>query len=395
MISPDGRSYAYQKLLPEGATSPREANATELHVYDVAKKVDRKVWSQPAYTEIVKWDMSGIVAYTTPFGGGTRLSWRVDPATGNAAEAPIDDPSKQLLTLMPQVRQYGYLGSDGPYAMFRTGSRDPGIKYSIIVVASGKATTLYEGTAGDQKDFDPQALHSDAHGLWLGNFDGSRVWLWNEMSGLRDFKITNRPAPAAGYQYSNVSFGPAGPCVPGVFNGLAPTSLPQAPTPSPSPSPPVVDWSTLTSKPLKLEQLASGAPCPVSPKVDLAPKGQSGKWPIYGFGDGPAYISGQFTWFSDGGQGFVILVDPKYTGPLLVRSKRLDGAGSLTLSGERLTTLTDGAVGLPQTGSPPYWGTWGGSVTTNAPGCYGIQLDGTNFSSVVVISVKKGPPPPG
>jgi hypothetical protein len=220
------------------------------------------------------------------------------------------------------------------------------------------------------------------------------MWLWNESSGLRDFKVTNKPAPAAGYEYSNVLIAPAGPCVPGVFAGVAPTALPAAPTPSPSPSPPVVDWSTLTSKPLQLDQLAAGAPCPVSSSKDIPVKGRSSKWPNYGFGNGPAYLSGQFNWYSNGGQGALILVDPQYTGPLLVRSKRLDGAGSLTFGGEGLTTVGDGVYGLPQTGSSPYWGTWFGFLTTDAPGCYGIQFDGTNFSGVVVISVKKGPPPP-
>jgi hypothetical protein len=288
------------------------------------------------------------------------------------------------------------VGSDGHgRTVYRLGSRDPGTKYSVVVVESGHATTIYSGTVGDSAHFDPLGLSGDAHGLWLGDFDPSLLWLWTEASGLREFKITNVPPAPAGYQYTFVSFSPAGPCVPGVFKGVAPTGLPAAPTPSPSPTPPTVDWSTLTSKPLQLDQLPAGATCPVSPSKDIPVKGQSGKWPNYGFGNGPAYLSGQFTWYSDGGQGFVILVDPKYTGPLLVRSKRLDGAGSLTISGEGLTTLSDGAVGLPQTGSPPYWGTWWGSLTTNTPGCYGIQLDGTNFSSVVVISVKKGPPQPG
>src|SRR5260370_35753746 len=90
------------------------------------------------------------------------------------------------------------------------------------------------------------------------------------------------------------------------------------------------------------------------------------------------------------------LVVPRYTGPVLVRSGRIDGTGSLALSGQGSTTLPDAdAVGLAQTSSPPYWGTWIGSVTPSAPGCYGIQLDGTSFSSVAVISVSKGPPPAG
>jgi hypothetical protein len=100
-------------------------------------------------------------------------------------------------------------------------------------------------------------------------------------------------------------------------------------------------------------------------------------------------------WYSAGGQGVVILTDPTYTGPVLVRSQRLDGTGSLAFSGQGGTSLADGSIGLAQTSAPPYWGTWAGSVTASAPGCYGIQLDGTGFSAVAVIEVKPGPPPPG
>jgi hypothetical protein len=91
----------------------------------------------------------------------------------------------------------------------------------------------------------------------------------------------------------------------------------------------------------------------------------------------------------------IILTDPKYSGPVLVRSQRLDGTGSLALSGQGATSLAGGSMGLAQTSAPPYWGTWAGAVTASAPGCYGIQLDGTSFSAVAVIAVKQGPPPPG
>jgi len=397
-ISPDGRAYAYVRKLPADAAAFTQLMSTELHVYDVGKKVDRKVWSQPLAIEVIRWDATGVVVSTLPFRGGVMNFWRVDPASGSAVPAPQDvDPGRLPLTILPPGGgSYSYLGSDAQgHSLFRIGSRDRGTRYSVIVARpAGTFMTLYEGTAGDAKDFDPQGVSSDAHGMWIGNFDGSRLWLWSETPGLRDFKITGGPASPAGYQYTSSTFLPAGPCVPGVFKGVAPATLPAAPTPSPSPVPPIVDWSTLTSKPLQLDQLPAGATCPISMSKDIPVKGQSGKWPNYGFGNGPAYLSGQFYWYSNGGQGALILVDPQYQGPLLVRSKRLDGAGSLTFGGEGLANVGDGTYGLAQTGSPPYWGTWFGFLTTDAPGCYGIQLDGTNFSAVVVISVKKGPPPP-
>ena len=125
-------------------------------------------------------------------------------------------------------------------AVFRIGARDPGTKYSVVVVESGRATTIYSGVAGDATGFDPGGVYSDGHGLWLGNSvllgssDVSRVWLWTRSAGLRSFKVTGLP-------YSNVSFDPAGECVPGQFDGVALAPLPSPPTPSPSPIPSPVD----------------------------------------------------------------------------------------------------------------------------------------------------------
>ena len=397
-VSPDGRAYAYVALLPPGANYSN-FTTSELHVVDVAKKADRTVWPYKAGIQVLAWDSSGILASTVPAQGGTMLLWRIDPASGGVAQAPRDaDPNSLPLTVLPPSRSYSYLGTDAQgRSVFRLGSRDPGTKYSVVMVQSGQLTTLYTGAAGDSTDFDPQGIYSDAHGLWLGNFDGALVWLWSQSAGhLQSFKVSGLPPEPKGYAYSNVSFGPAGKCVPGTFTGVAATGLPPATSPTPSPSPPTVDWSTLTAKPVNLQPLPAGASCPVSPKVDIAVKGQSGKWPNYGFGQGPAYVSGQFMWYSAGPQALLILVDPKYTGPVLVRSRRLDGTGLLAWSGQGSTSLPDaGAMGLAQTSSPPYWGTWIGSVTPSDPGCYGIQLDGTSFSSVAIISVSKGPPPPG
>jgi len=397
-MSPDGRAYVYIALLPPGA-SYSNFTSSELHVVDVATKADRKVWTSRDGIEMLGWDSAGILAATVPARGGVRLLWRIDPAGGGVSPAPQDaDPTHAPFTALPRVSNFSYLGTDTQgRSVFRLGSRDPGVKYSVVIVQSGQVTTMYTGVVGDSTDFDPQAIYADAHGLWLGNADGALVWLWSPSSAsLRSFKVSGLPPAPSGYAYTNVSFGPAGECVPGVFTGAAATGLPPATSPTPSPPPPTIDWTSLTAKPLNLQSLPAGAPCPVSTQVDLTVKAQSGKWPNYGFGQAPGYISGQVIWYSAGPQGVVILIDPKYTGPVLVRTRRLDGEGLIAWSGQGSTSLSsDGAMGLPQTSSPPYWGTWAGSMTPSAPGCYGIQLDGTSFSSIAVISVSKGPPPPG
>src|ERR1700694_4316997 len=78
--SPDGLSYTYIKLLPAGATYSNAASS-EVHVFDVVKNSDRKVWSSSSSVQLVSWDSAGILVSTTPFRGGTVLLWRINPAT--------------------------------------------------------------------------------------------------------------------------------------------------------------------------------------------------------------------------------------------------------------------------------------------------------------------------
>jgi len=349
---------------------------------------------------LVSWDSAGILVSAVPFRGGAMLLWRIDPATGAASQAPMDaDPSRLPISAQPGGGSSEYLGSDGHgQDVHRLGSRDKGTKYSIVVVASGRVTTLYTGTVGDSMNFDPPGVYSDGNGLWLGNVGGTPVWLWSQSSGLRSYPVTGLPPLPSGYAFTSFAIIPAGACVPGTFAGVGATGLPPAtaPTPTPSPSPPQIDWAPLIAKPLNLKPLASGARCPVSAQVDLVvtTNGPKKGGPNYGFGQGPVYVSGQILWYA-GTQAILFLTDPKYTGPVLVRSMRLDGTGSLTVSGQDATTLAGGAIGLAQTSSPPYWGMWVGMLTPSAPGCYGVQFDGTSFSSGAVIAVLPGPVPPG
>jgi hypothetical protein len=239
-VSPDGRSYVYVKWLPEDANYSRKGvtpTSTELHVVNAAKKTDQKLWSTADLIGIDGWDSHGILVNTSPKEGGAPGLWRIDPATGRVTQMPSDAEQTSLpADVLPQSGiMYMTIGQDKQgRAVFRIGSRDLGTKYSVVVVESGRATTIYSGVAGDATDFDPGGVYSDAHGLWLGNSvlvgssDVSRVWLWTKSAGLRSFKVTGLP-------YSNVSFDPVGECVPGQFNGVALVPPPPPPTPSPSP----------------------------------------------------------------------------------------------------------------------------------------------------------------
>jgi hypothetical protein len=221
-ISPDGLSYTYVKLLPAGATYS-DATSSEVHVFDVVKNSDRKVWSSSSSVQLVSWDSAGILVSVMPFQGGTVLLWRINPATGAVSQAPTDaDPTVLPIAALPGGGDSIYLGSDGHgQYLHRLGSRDKGTKYSIVVVASGRVTTLYTGTVGDSMDFDPVGVYSDGHGLWLGNFGGSRIWLWSQSSGLRSFPVIGLPPSPSGYAFTSFAFIPAGACVPGTFAGVA------------------------------------------------------------------------------------------------------------------------------------------------------------------------------
>src|ERR1700694_3850352 len=176
-MSPDGLSYTFVKLLPAGATYSN-ATSSEVHVFDVVKNSDRKVWSSSSSVIVVNWDSAGILVSVTPLGGGVVLLWRINPATGAVSPAPPDaDPAFLPTSAEPAGSSSMSVGPDGHSRyVYRLGSRDRGTKYSIVVVASGRVTTLYTGTVGDSMDFDPVGAYSDGHGLWLGNFGGSPLW---------------------------------------------------------------------------------------------------------------------------------------------------------------------------------------------------------------------------
>jgi hypothetical protein len=161
-------------------------------------------------------------------------------------------------------------------------------------------------------------------------------------------------------------------------------------------------------------QSAVTANCPTSSTVRLGPTTA----PNYGFGAGPAYLSGQSSWYA-GGQAAVLMVDPTYSGPLLVRASQVggDGTSHITLAEETLPPSalaglafkerqhsvmlvsavhsTGGGLQLEAAPSSPLWRAWFGRLSTDGPGCFALQVDGTGFTEVIVFAVQAGPAPPG
>ena len=159
-------------------------------------------------------------------------------------------------------------------------------------------------------------------------------------------------------------------------------------------------WTTLR-RPLHLPHLAAGSKCPVS-KVDarIAWKGIDifggsgiGQRPVYpGLGAHSGLLFAtrdeQYgsKWF---GEKVFWYVQPSYRGPVLIRGRRLDGPQVMRFNGKRRTPaelhIASGQT-VSWKGQPP--GSRG--VPTNvriiAPGCYGIQIDGTTFSRIIIVT---------
>jgi len=140
--------------------------------------------------------------------------------------------------------------------------------------------------------------------------------------------------------------------------------------------------------------------------------------PDYGAGPRPVYLAGQSSWYA-GGQEAILMVDPKYSGPLVVRASQLggDGKSQITLAADSLdpTALaglvvkerehgamvvsavqtTEGGLELQAAPSSPLWRAWFGRLSTTGPGCFALHVDGTAFTEVIVFGVHAGPAPPG
>ena len=160
-------------------------------------------------------------------------------------------------------------------------------------------------------------------------------------------------------------------------------------------------WGRKLHRPLHLPKLAPGAPCPVSsvdPRIDWASIDIFGG---SGIGRGPVYPatgpSSQLAvrpdaqypgpWF---GTKLFWYVRPSYRGPVLIRGRQLDGNHRLGFNGRDLPRW-EMHIRIGQTvgwdGQPPGSRGVPSNIRARTPGCYGVQIDGTRFSRLVVFSV--------
>ena len=154
---------------------------------------------------------------------------------------------------------------------------------------------------------------------------------------------------------------------------------------------------------------ASTAPCETCTASSIVDLGSLA--PNYGAGVGPAYLSGQFSWYS-AGQVAVLMVDSKYSGPLLVRPFQLGGDGKSTVTladlpptdvikqEPRVTVVpalhtTGGGLYLGPVVPTSSWRAWNGLLSTDSAGCFGLQVDGDVFTEFILFVVNPGTLPGG
>ena len=154
---------------------------------------------------------------------------------------------------------------------------------------------------------------------------------------------------------------------------------------------------------------ASTAPCATCTASAIADLGSV--VPNYGAGVGPVYLSGQFSWYSSA-QVAVLMVDPRYSGPLLVRPFQVggDGTSSVTLAdlpSSDVIKQEPGVTEVPALHTPrgglyfgpvaptSSWSEWEGLLSTDSPGCFGLQVDGDVFTEFILFAVNPGTSPGG
>ncbi len=181
-----------------------------------------------------------------------------------------------------------------------------------------------------------------------------------------------------------------------ILAGCAPAPAPR--TPSPVPLHTLDPASELSNRPVQLIKLEAGAECPRAHarqvNADFGPA----------IGDGPAYAAGFTTdgvlsvsfpaatetpfYGSQWSGGKVLwIVNPTYSGPLLIRGGRLDGSDQVRFENgaEPPSELRMDAANTTGWRSLPSY------TRLRSPGCYMYQVDGLNFTETIIFEAKAQP----
>ena len=162
------------------------------------------------------------------------------------------------------------------------------------------------------------------------------------------------------------------------------------------------EWADL-HRPVDLPSVAAGETCPVSavdervdwPPINIFGGSGIGRGPVYpGLGSPPTgqlgvtparggWLSGKVFWY----------VTPRYRDRVLIRGARLDAPGEMRFaesSPRRKSELRIGVRDSVQWGGQPARSRGIPSgVYVQSPGCYGVQIDGANFSRTVIFAAAR------
>lgn len=167
--------------------------------------------------------------------------------------------------------------------------------------------------------------------------------------------------------------------------------------------------------------------CPITQShqdLNVVVTGPKGKGPNFGFGAGPAYLSGITQLYPGAFDNEVWLIKPSYRGPVLVRGRQVNGAQIVSF--QEPTTFPDsgfssagtlppgqpvamvtiegtatpfyGELDLPaasMSDAQGYWRMFFARTHIESPGCYAFQLDGLAFSIVITFLVPDAARPGG
>jgi hypothetical protein len=163
-------------------------------------------------------------------------------------------------------------------------------------------------------------------------------------------------------------------------------------------------WTAL-HRPLHLPRVSAGGACPVSRVDQRVNWDRANIFGGSGIGRGPVYpglgsSGGRLDATPDqqyggpwGGQKVFWYVKPSYRGRVLLRGRRLNGPQSLGFNGDALPApelRIETYDSVSWSGQPSGSRGIPSGVRVRASGCYGVQIDGTTFSRVVVFRVVLG-----
>jgi len=173
----------------------------------------------------------------------------------------------------------------------------------------------------------------------------------------------------------------------------SPTSTQAAPTP-------VATFDLKTALPilqqrsLRVSALAAGESCVAAPGKQVAPElGPAlGEGPLYMVGYGTEGMTSIYNGRDDSGWYYLKTIwtaPPNFHGVFLLRGRQMDGPNEVRFSEDTTDTPALQAVfSSDDAGSEASgWLPWIDYVRVRAPGCYGIQVDGLDFSYIIRFKV--------